>query len=93
MKEHLEREKIPYWNNNKGSQQKFERFVTRAKQYIADEFPQLEEQGKQARAEKYNELTSQAKIINETGETERGVKNLVSAFKTFSREDTIKIFS
>ena len=90
MKEHLEKEKIPYWNNNKGSQQKFERFLARAKSYIADGLPQLEEQGKKARAEKYDELTSQAKIINEVGVTEKSRKNLVNTFKAFFKPDTIE---
>ena len=90
MKEHLEKEKIPYWNNNKGSQQKFERFLARAKSYIAEGLPQLEEQGKTARDEKYGELTSQAKTINEAGATEKSRKNLVNTFKLFFNPDTIE---
>jgi len=90
MKEHLEKEKTPDWNKRINNEPKYKTFVAKAKSYIADECPSLEQQGKEARAEKYAELESQAKTIITSGATERKVKNLVNDFIKFFREDTIK---
>ena len=90
MKEHLEREKIPEWNGKVNNDPKYKIFAAKARSYIAENCPHLERQGTAARNEKYAELESQAKTIIEVGVTEKRVKNLVSTFKTYFREDTIK---
>jgi hypothetical protein len=89
MKEHLEK-KILSWQNNDNTSSQYKIFVAKARNYIADGFPPLEQKGKQARAKKYAELERQAKAINISGVTERKVKILVNDFKRFFREDTIK---
>jgi len=90
MKEHLEKEKTPDWNKRINNEPKYKTFVAKAKSYIADGCPSLEQQGKEARTEKYAELESQAKTIITSGVTERKVKNLVNDFIKFFREGTIK---
>ena len=90
MKEHLEKEKIPFWQNNQASVPGYEIFIDRAKKYIAAGLPRLEDQGKEAYKEKYGELEEQIKIIIDLGVTEKNVKNLKNDFKKFFREDTIK---
>jgi hypothetical protein len=90
MKKHLEKERIPFWRNNQASQPKFEVHIDKAKKYIAAKFPKLKEKGTDARNEQYAELERQAKIIVDTGVTEKRVKNLVNEFQKFFREDTIK---
>jgi hypothetical protein len=90
MKEHLEKEKYPFWKNNQTSIPQYKSFVARANEYIRSGCPQLEEQAKQAREQKFEELSRQAKTINTIGVTERNVKNLVNDFKKFFLPDTIK---
>ena len=90
MKEHLEKKRIPSWQNNQVSIPGYEILIDRAKKYIATGLPRLEDEGKEARKEKYDELERQAKIIIDLGATEKNVKNLVNDFKKFFREDTIK---
>jgi len=98
MKEHLEKEKIPFWQKNQHCVPRYEFFIGKARRYIA-ELPrtsysnhqqQLEQQAKEALGVKYYELTSLAKIINDIGVTEGNVKILVNDFKKFFREDMIK---
>jgi len=90
MKEHLEKEKIPDWMKRQNDMAKYKIYVSKARDYILAGCPQLEQQGKEARAEKYGELTRRAKIINDNGVTEKGVRNLVADFKTFFRKETIE---
>ena len=90
MKEHLEKERIPDWMKRQNDMAKYKIFVAKARDYITAGCPQLEQQGKEARNEKYGELTRRAKIINDNGVTEKGVKNLVADFKTFFRKETIE---
>ena len=90
MKEHLEKEKIPDWNKRTNDNPQYKVFVARAKNYIAEGMPQLEQQGQAARDEKYEELTQLAKRINGIGATEKNVKNLVNDFKKFFYPETIK---
>ena len=90
MKEHLEKKKIPAWQNSQVSVPGYEIFIDRAKKYIAAGFPLLKEQGTDARNEKFAELERLAKIVINTGAAEKNVKNLVNDFKKFFHEDTIK---
>jgi len=89
IKDYLE-EKILFWQNNDNISPQYKIFVAKARKYIADGFPSLEQQGKKAHAEKFAELEEQAKTIKISGITERKVKNLVNDFKKFFHEDTIK---
>jgi hypothetical protein len=90
MEEHLEKVKILDWMKRQNDDMKYKVFVAKARSYIAERLPQLEQQGKAAREEKYEELKKQAETIIGIGVTERFIKNLVNDFKKFFREDTIK---
>ena len=90
MREYLERDRIPFWQNNQNSVPRYEVFVDKARKYIEAGFPLLEQQANQARDEKYGELTREAKKIIGFGVTEPQVKALVNDFKNFFHPDTIK---
>ena len=89
MRDHLEQEKIPDWNKRINNDPRNKFFVAKAKSYITDGFPNLEQQGKKARAKKIAELEKEAKAINISGVTERKVKGLRNSFNKFFREETI----
>jgi len=90
MKEFLEKEKIPFWNNNTNANPKYKINKAIAQQFIADGLQQLSEMAKSARDEKWDILTAKAKATKEVGVTEANQNRLVNEFKKFFKEETIR---
>lgn len=91
MRKHLD-SKIREWMNRYGDGSEYKVFVEIAKSYIDAGLPNLETQGRKAHDEQLEKLRSSAREVIQVGGAgmERNIKNTVSKFKIFFREETIR---